>query len=185
MSHIKWVTFWGIATWWRVFNSRFWLEQTSSENWTIAFTDSPRSGAGDSISSSNISKAIVATSSSPFARHWRETFKMLGINSLNLICERVDERKLVHNSHSTVRSVYFKKKFSGRERKHKASRQLDKKLHSRHAIMRNGNAVESITEKKSHTRQEKMDITNSQTYHISSIINKFKKRSNSPNRKEN
>lgn len=52
-------------------------------------TESPRSGAGDSISSSKISKASIATSSSPEARHCLDTFKMLGINSRNLICMHV------------------------------------------------------------------------------------------------
>lgn len=47
------------------------------------FTESPRRGAGDSMSSSNISKAIDATSSSPLARHCRDTLKMLGIKSRN------------------------------------------------------------------------------------------------------
>lgn len=56
-------------------------------------TESPRSGAGDSISSSKISKAIEATSSSPLARHCRDTFKMLGINSRNsFTCNRVIDR---------------------------------------------------------------------------------------------
>lgn len=50
------------------------------------FTESPRRGAGDSISSSKISNAIMATSSSPEAMHCRDTFKMLGMNSRNLIC---------------------------------------------------------------------------------------------------
>lgn len=48
--------------------------------------DSPRRGAGDSINSSKISKAITATSSSPAARHCLDTFKMLGMNSRNLTC---------------------------------------------------------------------------------------------------
>lgn len=76
-------------TWWRVLESKFGLEQTSRENWTMALTESPRSGAGDSINSSNISKAIIAISSSPEAMHCLETFKMLGINSRNLICMHI------------------------------------------------------------------------------------------------
>ena len=52
-------------------------------------TESPRRGAGDSISSSKISKAIMATSSSPEARHCLDTFKMLGINSRNLTCKNI------------------------------------------------------------------------------------------------
>jgi hypothetical protein len=49
-------------------------------------TESPRRGAGDSISSSKISKAIIATSSSPDERHCLATFKMLGMNWRNLTC---------------------------------------------------------------------------------------------------
>lgn len=47
-------------------------------------TESPRSGAGDSISSSNISKAITATSSSPEARHCLAACSIPGMKSLNL-----------------------------------------------------------------------------------------------------
>jgi len=58
-------------------------------------TESPRRGAGDSINSSKISKAIMATSSSPEARHCLDTFKILGINSRNLICVFMIKFKLV------------------------------------------------------------------------------------------
>lgn len=83
--------------------SKFGLEQTSKENWTMALTESPRSGAGDSISSSNISKAIIATSSSPEAMHCLETFKMLGMNSRNLICMYMTVISLeLHNQYFSV-----------------------------------------------------------------------------------
>uniref|UniRef100_A0A0A9E3Y1 Uncharacterized protein n=1 Tax=Arundo donax TaxID=35708 RepID=A0A0A9E3Y1_ARUDO len=67
-----------------IFISRSWFAQTSRENCTIDVTESPRSGAGDSISSSKISKAMEATSSSPLARHCLDTFKILGTNSRNI-----------------------------------------------------------------------------------------------------
>lgn len=52
---------------------------------------SPRKGAGDSINSSKISNARIATSSSPEARDCLETFKMLGIKSRNLTCGNDDK----------------------------------------------------------------------------------------------
>lgn len=48
-------------------------------------------------------------------------------------------------SHSVVKSVYSKKIFSGREMETENQQTDGQKLHSRHAIMSNGNGVESIT----------------------------------------
>jgi len=68
-----------------IFISRSWFAETSSENCTIDLTESPRSGAGDSISSSKISNAMEATSSSPLARHCLDIFKILGTKSRNIL----------------------------------------------------------------------------------------------------